>query len=388
MLERWGHAPRDADVRARTIYLVQIGYISMQVQETPASDARIPATSKSSPAGPEGARDGTVPRPAEVQAGGRRRVSRAVPQPEVIRYEDMVDHLSWPEAVEALRTGHLLPRAQVADIFLGPATATLLSRGAYIDGLGYGVKSVTVMDGNAAHGLPTVQGAMLVFDAKHGRLEAIIESRLITELKTAANSALGARLLARKDSRHLLVVGAGAVARSLIKAYRALFPELARVSVWARRPAQSLLLAREFGSGVTAVPDLASAAAEADIITCATMAREPVLHGAWIRPGTHVDLIGAYKADMREADDALIAGGSLFVDSRETTIGHIGELTIPIASGAITPDLVIGDLYDLVAGRVERQGRQEVTVFKNGGGAHLDLMIAHYIAGKLSRRDA
>ncbi|WP_201285478.1 hypothetical protein [Chelativorans xinjiangense] len=128
----------------------------------------------------------------------------------------------------------------------------------------------------------------------------------------------------------------------------------AGASIWARRAEQSTALAREFEAepfSVAAVSDLATAVTEADIITSATMAREPVLRGAWIKPGTHVDLIGAYKSDMREADDALISSGSLYVDSRETTIDHIGELTIPIASGVIAADAVMGDLYDLVHGR-------------------------------------
>jgi ornithine cyclodeaminase len=311
---------------------------------------------------------------------------RAQMLPRLVTYEEMIDRLSWSEAVEALRDGHLRPRAEIADMFLGPADATLLSRGAFIDGLGYGVKSVTVCGRNAARGLPTVQGAMFVFEPRHGRLEAIVEGRLVTELKTAADSVLGARLLARPDSAHLLVVGGGAVARSLVDAYGALFPGLERVSVWARREEQSAALAEASGVGpipVAAVPDLATAAADADIIASATMARDPILRGAWIRAGTHVDLIGAFKADMREADDALIASGSLFVDSRETTIGHIGELAIPMAAGIISADDVRGDLYDLVQGRAGRRSDGEVTVYKNGGGAHLDLMIARYISGKL-----
>ena len=274
-------------------------------------------------------------------------------------------------------------------MFVGPATGTLLSRGAFVEGLGYGAKSVTVFDGNAAEGVATVQGAMLIFEPRHGRLDAMVESRLVTEFKTAADSVLGARCLARPDSAHLLVVGAGTVARSLIPAYRALFPQLKRVSVWARRPDQSEALAHASDCGeipVVPVNDLADAAAGADIITSATMAREPILRGAWIRPGVHVDLIGAYKGDMREADDALISSGSVFVDSRDTTLGHIGELTIPIAQGVITADAVRGDLYDLIYGRAGRDTEREVTVYKNGGGAHLDLMIVHYIADVVERQ--
>ena len=111
------------------------------------------------------------------------------------------------------------------------------------------------------------------------------------------------------------------------------------------------------------------------------MARQPVILGRHVRPGTHVDLIGAYKADMREADDDLIRRGALFVDSRATTIGHIGELAIPMAAGVIAPDHVLGDLYDLVRPDARRRASpDEITIYKNGGGAHLDLMIAAHIA--------
>jgi ornithine cyclodeaminase len=303
--------------------------------------------------------------------------------PQQITYEDTIKRLSWVDAVAALRAGHQRPKAQIADMFLGPSHGTLLSRGAFIQGLGYGVKSVTVFGANPTVGLPTVQGAMLVFEPENGQLEAIIDSRLVTEIKTAADSVLGALLLARPDSEHLLIVGAGTVARSLIAAYSALFPQLTRISIWARRFEQAEALAQDHARNkipVIAVADLARAAAQADIISTATMAREPILQGGWIKPGTHVDLIGAYKADMREADDALIALGALFVDSRETAISHIGELAIPIRRGVISASSVRGDLYDLIGeNAIGRQGSDMITIFKNGGGAHLDLMIAAYI---------
>lgn len=303
--------------------------------------------------------------------------------PMQISYDDAIDCLSWAGAVAALRAGHQRPKAQIADMFLGPSEGTLLSRGAYIEGLGYGVKSVTVFGANPKAGVPTVQGAMLLFEPVHGQLEAVIESRLVTEIKTAADSVLGAMLLARPDSRDLLVVGAGTVVRSLIAAYSAMFPQLTRISIWARRAEQAKALAQEYAGSripVTPVTDLASAAAVADIISTATMAREPILRGCWIKAGTHIDLIGAYKKDMREADDALIAKGALFVDSRETTIKHIGELDIPISRGVISADSVLGDLYDLTANNPpRRRGSDIVTIFKNGGGAHLDLMISAYI---------
>ena len=304
----------------------------------------------------------------------------------IITYDAAKEKLTWPESVEALRSGHLLPRAQVADMFLGPAQGTLLSRGAYIEGLGFGVKSVTVFAGNARKGLPSVQGAMFVFEPENGQLSAIIDSRLVTEFKTAADSVLGASLLMRPNSRNLLIVGAGTVARSLVKAYSAVFPNLERIAVWARRIEQAQALVSEYKGlkvNIDIATDLPTATEEADVIATATMAREPVIKGEWIKPGAHVDLIGAYKADMREANDGLISTASLFVDSRETTINHIGELAIPIANGVITADTIKGDLYDLVKDSAAgRQSETEITLFKNGGGAHLDLMMARHIVEK------
>ncbi|WP_110692651.1 ornithine cyclodeaminase family protein [Salinicola halophyticus] len=301
----------------------------------------------------------------------------------IITYLEAREHLSWAEAVDALQQGHHAARPEIADAFLGPGDKTLLNRSCFIPGFGYGVKAVTVFDGNAARGLDTVQGAMLYFAPDDGQLKAIIESRLVTEIKTASDSVLGALSLARPDSRHLLICGAGRVAASLIDAYTALFPELERISVWNRTHDKAVALAETCihrDLHVTAVTDLDTAARSADIISSATMARAPLILGEWIRPGTHVDLIGAFKADMREADDALLQKGRLFVDSRATTMGHIGELKIPLASGAISERDVLGDFYDLLGGQAGRQEASDITVFKNGGGAHLDLMIARYIA--------
>lgn len=308
--------------------------------------------------------------------------------PQFLSHEGAAGRLDWRDAVEALRQGHALPPAEIRDVFLGPPTGTMMSRSAFIDGLGYGAKTFTVFDGNAARGLPTVQGAMLVFDGETGTLQAIVDSPLVTEFKTAADSVLGASLLARPDSRHLLVVGAGTVAASLVRAYTTVLPAIERVSVWARRPQQAQDLIEGLDgieADLAAVSDLPAAVGRADIVSAATMARQPVILGDWVRPGTHVDLIGAFKADMREADDALIARAALFVDSRATTLGHIGELLIPIASGVITADDVLGDLYDLVRPDARRrQSAEEITLFKNGGGAHLDLMIASWIARALA----
>lgn len=306
--------------------------------------------------------------------------------PPFITHDAAVGRLDWPGAVAALKAGHALPRAEIRDTFLGPSDGTMMTRSAFIAGLGYGAKPFTVFDANPSRGLPTVQGAMLVFDKDDGHLRAIVENRLVTTFKTAADSVLAASLLARPDSRHLLIVGAGTVAASLVQAYTAVLPGIETVTVWARRPEQAQALVvglAGIGADLRATADLQAAVGQADIVSTATMARQPVIGGDWVRPGTHVDLIGAYKADMREADDALLARARLFVDSRETT-AHIGELLIPLGSGAITEDSIRGDLYDLVQPDVQgRASNDDITVFKNGGGAHLDLMIASWIIDRL-----
>jgi len=288
-----------------------------------------------------------------------------------------VEHLlDWTALVEALAEGHRAPRPAIGDTFLARGDDTLLSRAAWVDGMGVAVKSVTVLPGNPARDLPSVNGAMVLFEDGTGLPVAVIDSALVTKWKTAGDSVLGARLLARPDSARLLVVGAGAVAASLIEAYRAVFPRI-HVTLWNRTAEKARALAESHGA--TVVEDLAAAVAGADIISCATMSRDPFLRGDWLRPGQHVDLIGAFKADMREADDAAILRSRIFVDSVETTLDHIGELKDPLARGVIGRDDVLGDLYDIVPGQVGRRDPDEITLFKNGGGAHLDLMTGRVI---------
>lgn len=276
--------------------------------------------------------------------------------------------LDWAGAVEALEQGHRRPRAEIGDLIQKRGEDTLLTRSAWIEGLGMAVKSVTIFPRSD----PSVQGVVMVYDDRTGALEAILDGALLTRWKTAADSLLGARLLARPDSGRLLVLGAGTVAATMIEAYRARYPGI-EVAVWNRTRARAEAL------GVTVVDDLAVAVAEADIVCAATMATEPILCGEWLREGQHIDLIGAFRPDMREADDEALRRAEVFVDSRETTIPHIGELMIPLASGVIQEADVRGDLYDLVDGGRGRADPTSITLFKNGGGAHLDLMIARYM---------
>lgn len=289
---------------------------------------------------------------------------------------DIEPRLDWIALTDALAQGHELPRAEVADTFLYRGDDTLLTRSAWIDGLGLAVKPASVFPGNPARGLPMINGVVNLLDDTTGALRALVDFHLVTKWKTAGDSLLSARRLARPDARRVLVIGAGHVAESMIEAYRALIPD-ARVSVWSRSGRSAAELAGR--TGTQAVSDLEPAVRDAEIIATATMATQPVLRGEWLSPGTHVDLIGAYRPDMREADDEVLRRARLFVDSRATTIGHIGEIQAPLDQGVIRESDILGDFYDLPAGAYCRRSDDEITVAKNGGGAHLDLMTASYI---------
>ncbi len=283
--------------------------------------------------------------------------------------------LDWLALTRAMVAGHLKPKAQTKDVLLYRGADTLLNRSAWIDGMGIAVKVGSIYPGNQARGLPTVNGAVNLFSDAAGALEAILDFHLVTKWKTAGDSLLAATRLARKDSRNILIVGAGTVGKSLYQAYSAAFPD-ARFSIWNR----SATAAQAFATahpGVTVAPKLEAAVRKADIITCATMSGTPVILGHWLQPGQHIDLIGAYTPTMRESDDSAVARSRVFVDNIGTTVDHIGDLMAPIASGAITPAHVLADYYSMDA--VNRHSDAEITLFKNGGGAHLDLMTSRYI---------
>jgi len=286
--------------------------------------------------------------------------------------------LSWQGLLQALEAGHRLPLSDIKDMFLYRDKDTILNRGAWIDGLGALVKAATIFPGNAARGLPTIYGVVSLFDDVTGDLNALVDFHLVTKWKTAGDSLLSASRLARKDAREFLLVGAGAVARSMVEAYSAVFPE-ARFTVWSRTRESAAAM------GLPVAGDLEAAVRKADVICSATMATQPLIKGDWLQPGQHIDLIGAYKPGMREVDDRAMQRARIFVDSRKTTLHHIGELMDPIASGAITEADVVADFYDDPA-LYARRSDDEITIAKNGGGAHLDLMTASYIAGRWRAR--
>lgn len=296
---------------------------------------------------------------------------------EIIGFDEGEALLDWNALCDALIKSHTLPKAEIADTLLYRGKDTLLSRAAWIDGLGLATKAATIFPNNPAADLPMVNGAVNLFSDQNGQLDALIDFHLVTKWKTAGDSLLAAKQLARPDSRNILIVGAGTVSHSLRNAYGAAFPD-ARFTVWNRSPDAATKMAQAFPN-TSATTELESAVRAADIVTSATMSTDPLIKGEWLQAGQHIDLIGAYRPDMREVDDAALQRARIFVDSFDTTVDHIGELKIPLASGAITRGDVIADYYDLASGPFKRTNDAEITLFKNGGGAHLDLMVSRYI---------
>ncbi len=251
-----------------------------------------------------------------------------------------------------------------------------------------GIKLATTFPDNAGSDLPTVHAVYVLFDGRNGAPSAVIDGTAMTPWKTAADSALGARLLAREDAAHLLMVGAGVMAPHLIRAHLTVRPAIRRVTIWNRTPDRAAALASTLaldGVEIATSKDLEAAARQADLISCATGATAPLIHGAWLKPGTHLDLVGGFTPEMRETDDAAFRRARVFVDSRWFTIGHCGDLVAPLASGALTEAEVLGDLFQLCRGEVAgRETEADITLFKNAGGGHLDLMTARLIASRVA----
>lgn len=303
--------------------------------------------------------------------------------------------LDYPSLIQALREGH---RAGVAAserlLIVQPGSGGeqdhLLTYAAWQHGRALGVKLASVFPGNAERNLPTIASVFILFDGQTGAPLAVIEAGPLTQRKTGADSALGADYLARRDVRTLLMVGAGKQAPAMVEAHRTVRPGLTRVLIWNRTPAAAQRLAACLkGQRIDAasIADLEAAAGTADVICCATASRTPILKGAWIKPGTHVDLVGSFTPEMRETDDALMRRARIYVDSRWFTLGVAGDLLQPIRDGVISEADIAGDLFDLAQGKTAgRQGDSEITVFKNGGGGHLDLMTAQLIYARTGRK--
>ncbi len=299
--------------------------------------------------------------------------------------QEILKTVQFGPLVDALEAMHREAPADVKDMLLeqpgSEETDYCLIRAAWQRGEALGVKIASIFPENQTLELPAIHAAYILFDGVTGVPLQSIDGTALTYLKTAADSALGSRLLARPDCRRLLMVGAGAMAPYLIEAHCTVHPDIDNIRIWNRSPARRDALIKTLGADrpAKAADNLAEAVAWADIVCCATMTTDPLIRGEWLDQGTHLDLVGAFRTDMREADDEVLRKGQLFVDSRQTTIGEIGELLIPISAGVITKEDVLADLYQLCAGHPGRSNPTEITIYKNGGGGHLDLMTARHI---------
>jgi len=292
--------------------------------------------------------------------------------------------LTFPLLVEALEAAHRRPRMEAQDTFMGSESALYFIRNAVDTGRFMASKLITSFPANLAGGeLPAVQAVVVLFDGANGRPLAVIDGTELTYWRTAADSALGAKLLSRPDPRTMLVVGAGEMAPRLVAAHRAVRPSLARVLVWNRTAERAGRLAaalRSEGVAAEAVADLDAATREADLVSTCTRAHAPLIKGANLEPGAHLDLVGGYTPETRESDDAAAKRARIFVDRRESAFHGVGDILQPIDSGAIKDSDVLGDLYDLAPGKIEgRRAPDEITMFKNAGGGHLDLMTAEVV---------
>ena len=297
--------------------------------------------------------------------------------------------LTFPILIAALEAAHRRPKIEVQDGVLGSEKEQYFVRHAVDAGRYMASKLITSFPANLDSGaLPAVQAICVLFDGRNGRPLAVIDGTEITYWRTAADSALGARILAPPEPATLLVVGAGEMSTRLIRAHHAVRPSLRRVLVWNRtkeRAAQ--VAARMTDEGIDSEPfdDLATATRMADLISTCTRSREPLVLGANLKPGVHLDLVGGYTPNTREADDEAARRALVFVDRRESAFHGVGDILRPIASGAIREADVLGDLYDLVGGRVAgRRSPSDITFFKNAGGGHLDLMTAELIVQRLT----
>ena len=256
---------------------------------------------------------------------------------------------------------------------------------AWLPGEAFATKVITILPGNPSRDqdLPAIQALVPLFDGKTGAPRAVLDGTSLTYVKTAADSALGARLLAKPQPESLALVGTGGLAPHVVRAHLMAHPSITRVRVWGRRRQAADAVAADLTglpADVEVAGELESAVRSADIVTCVTASTTPLVRGKWLRPGAHLDLIGSFTPDMRECDDEAIRRARLFVDSPWGAIEEAGDICDPLARGVISRDDIEADLFDLCSGKFQLdRAADDVTLFKNGGGAHLDLFAAQFI---------
>lgn len=292
--------------------------------------------------------------------------------------------LSWPALVGAL--GDMFAAGCVAPArhhhpfdIPGEDAGTLLLMPAWAPGAYLGVKIVTVVPANGTRGLPAIAGTYLLSSAATGETLAVIDGASLTAWRTAAASALASKHLSRPESEDLVIVGTGALSARLAAAHASVRP-IRRIRVWGRSVEKAAAAAdriRADGLEAEAITDLEAAVRAADIVSCATLSRAPLVLGDWLKPGAHLDLVGAFNPGMRESDDAAVKRSSLFVDTREGALHEAGDLVQPIRAGLIGPEAIAADLRELCLGlHAGRRSADEITLFKSVGASLEDLAAA------------
>lgn len=289
--------------------------------------------------------------------------------------------LPWTSLIDALGAmfkGHgVMPVRHHHDVEVpGEPNATLLLMPAWLPGRYVGVKLVSVYPGNGSRGLPAVQGSYLLTSGATGEMIAVVDGGELTARRTAAASALAARFLARENAETMMMIGTGRLSLNLMQAHATVRP-LKRFLVWGRsldKVQQTVEAARALGFDAEPSTDLEAGIRQADIISCATLSEEPLVRGEWLKAGTHVDLVGAFKPSMRESDDEAIRRAEVYVDTKAGALAEAGDIVQALRSGALTADTIRGDLFDLTTGRVAGRGSDSaITLFKSVGAAIEDL---------------
>lgn len=304
------------------------------------------------------------------------------------------DNTVFPTLIEALKKGFsnkniIVPLRHHHD-FPNPEVgkdSTLLLMPAWNPSNSAGVKIVTVSPENSQFNLPSIYGTYIYFDAITGQLKAVLEAKSLTAKRTAAASALASSFLSKTNSSSLLMIGTGALSTNLIKAHASVRP-IQRVYVWGRNKEKALAICKELSNenfSIEAIQNIEDAISNVDIISCATLSNTPLVLGKHLKAGQHIDLVGAYKKDMREADNEVVQKSSIYVDTFQGGLKESGDIVIPLQEGIIAEKDIKADLFELCSNK--KQGRtsdNEITMFKSVGHALEDLVVANYYYNKYS----
>lgn len=302
--------------------------------------------------------------------------------------EDFIERkTNFRDLVAALKNGFaskeiIVPQRHHHD-FPNPETgadSTLLLMPAWHPGQNAGVKMVTISPENSQFNLPSIQGSYFLMDATTGQAKAILEAKNLTVKRTAAASALASSFLSKGNASSLLMIGTGALSKNLIRAHSKVRP-INNVFVWGRTIEKARLICEALKNEdfeIQPVKTIEENISEVDIISCATLSKTPLVFGKFLKPGQHIDLVGAYKKDMREADDEVIKLASVFVDTFDG-LRESGDILIPLENGTLKNERIKGDLYSLSSHEIKgRTSEEEITVFKSVGHALEDLVAATY----------